>query len=311
MKKLIFSVAAALCLADAAAQDVIVRRNGEEIEARVEEVGEQSIRYRKFSNLNGPIYSVSRGEVFVIRYESGDKDVITPFEEPAAAPDVRTTAQAVQQAKRAMERSKQWNLGIKADMGLSFWSTKDDLQSLLNVSELGSYIDLSSAPGFGYGLHLFAEYYFRKTGEGHIGVGLGFQQMSGSATMKAAGEELTLKNRFGAFCADVYWGLTPIEDGWTTSFGLRFAIPTGMKMRVEGSPAMMESWNRTETLPADQWIEAGGDVLESVVVMGFVEGGYKFGNSELSLQYLQGFGSPNKNVGNSPWALNLSYSYRF
>lgn len=310
MKKLIFLVAAVLCLAEAAAQDVIVRRNGEEIEARVEEVGEQSIRYRKFSNPSGPVYSVSRSEVFVIRYESGDKDVITPFEEPAAdaAPDVRTTAQAAQQA---MERSKQWNLGVKANMGLSFWSVKDDMQSLVNDSGYGSYIGVSSSPGFGYGLQLFAEYYFRKTGEGHIGVGLGFMQMSGSATMKAAGEEMTFKDRFGSFCADVYWGLTPIKDGWTTRFGLRFAMPTGMKIRVEGSPEIMNLWAQTDSLPADQWIDVPGDVLESIAVMGFVEGGYKFGSSEIALQYLQGFGSPHKNVGGSPWALNLSYSYRF
>lgn len=68
----------------ASAQDIIVKKNGEELQVKVEEVGEQSVRYRKFSNLGGPIYSISRDEIFIIRYESGDRDVISSLETPAS-----------------------------------------------------------------------------------------------------------------------------------------------------------------------------------------------------------------------------------
>lgn len=74
---------AALCAAFAAAavslqaQDMIVLRNAsaEEIPAKVLEVGDTHIRYRKYSNPDGPIYSVSRSGVFFIRYENGEKEV--------------------------------------------------------------------------------------------------------------------------------------------------------------------------------------------------------------------------------------------
>ena len=65
MKRILFLAAFMLLSTTVSAQDVIVKKNGEEIRAKVEEVGEQSIRYRKFTNLTGPVYSIARGEVFL------------------------------------------------------------------------------------------------------------------------------------------------------------------------------------------------------------------------------------------------------
>ena len=92
MKRILFLAAFMLLSMAASAQDIIVKKNGEEIRAKVEEVGERSIRYRKFTNLTGPVYSISRSEVFVIRYESGAKDIITPLDRPAAAGKRRPVA---------------------------------------------------------------------------------------------------------------------------------------------------------------------------------------------------------------------------
>ena len=102
MKRILFQAAFMLLSTTVSAQDVIVKKNGEEIRAKVEEVGEQSIRYRKFTNLMGPVYSIARGEVFVIRYESGAKDIITPLDRSAAAGKTQDTGIAApsQQAMR-------------------------------------------------------------------------------------------------------------------------------------------------------------------------------------------------------------------
>ena len=64
----------------ATAQDIIVMRDASQIEARVDEVSDEQIKYRKFNNLEGPAYSVKRTEVFIIRYENGTREVITPLE---------------------------------------------------------------------------------------------------------------------------------------------------------------------------------------------------------------------------------------
>jgi hypothetical protein len=59
------------------AQDIITFRNGDEVKAKVEEVGEETIRYKKFGNPDGPTYSVLISDIFMIVYENGFKDVFT------------------------------------------------------------------------------------------------------------------------------------------------------------------------------------------------------------------------------------------
>ena len=44
-------------------QDIITKKNGEEIKSKVTEVGEEAIKYKKFSNINGPTYSIYKVEI--------------------------------------------------------------------------------------------------------------------------------------------------------------------------------------------------------------------------------------------------------
>ena len=56
-------------------QDVIIMKDGDEIEAKVTEILKDAIKYKRFSNPTGPTYTIAKSKVFMIRYESGDKDV--------------------------------------------------------------------------------------------------------------------------------------------------------------------------------------------------------------------------------------------
>lgn len=57
------------------AQDVIVMNNAaaEEIEAKVLEVSSEQIKYKKWSNPDGPTFTVAASDVFVIKYQNGEK----------------------------------------------------------------------------------------------------------------------------------------------------------------------------------------------------------------------------------------------
>lgn len=55
------------------AQDIITKTNGDEIEAKVQEVGSTEIKYKKISG-SGPVYTIAKSEVFMIKYENGSKD---------------------------------------------------------------------------------------------------------------------------------------------------------------------------------------------------------------------------------------------
>ncbi len=60
------------------AQDVIVKKDGSTITSKVTEITGSEIKYKKFSNLNGPTYTIGKNEVNYINYENGERETITP-----------------------------------------------------------------------------------------------------------------------------------------------------------------------------------------------------------------------------------------
>ena len=82
--KRILTLLAALTLASSAlsAQDIITKRNGEDIRANVLEIGVSEIRYQLYDNPNGPVYVIDRASVLMIRYENGNTE---SFAAPAPA----------------------------------------------------------------------------------------------------------------------------------------------------------------------------------------------------------------------------------
>lgn len=74
MKKILL-ILSVLCSLSAMAQDVIVKQNGDEIQCKLIEVGTESIKYKRWSNQNGPTFVEERDDVFMIKYENGEKDV--------------------------------------------------------------------------------------------------------------------------------------------------------------------------------------------------------------------------------------------
>ena len=63
-----------LCSVTLFAQDVIVQNNGNTILSKVIEIGSTEVKYKKFSNLNGPTYTIAKAEILVINYENGEKE---------------------------------------------------------------------------------------------------------------------------------------------------------------------------------------------------------------------------------------------
>jgi hypothetical protein len=55
--------------------DKILLKTGEEIEAKVLEIGVQEIKYKNCSNLQGPTISLLKSDAFMITYANGSKEV--------------------------------------------------------------------------------------------------------------------------------------------------------------------------------------------------------------------------------------------
>jgi hypothetical protein len=62
-----------LCLS----QDVITKKSNEDIQAKVIEVTNAEVRYKKFDNQNGPTYTILKSDILIIRYENGTKDIFS------------------------------------------------------------------------------------------------------------------------------------------------------------------------------------------------------------------------------------------
>ena len=50
------------------------QNNGNTILSKVIEIGSTEVKYKKFSNLNGPTYTIAKAEILVINYENGEKE---------------------------------------------------------------------------------------------------------------------------------------------------------------------------------------------------------------------------------------------
>ena len=81
MKQLLTSLFLLFFSANLFAQDVIVRKDGSTILSKVIEVGISEIKYKKYSNLNGPIITIPKSAVIAVNYENGERDSFINLEE--------------------------------------------------------------------------------------------------------------------------------------------------------------------------------------------------------------------------------------
>jgi hypothetical protein len=58
------------------AQDIIVKNDKTEIKAKIEELTETTIKYKKIEMLDGPSYNINKRDVFMIIYKNGTKEYI-------------------------------------------------------------------------------------------------------------------------------------------------------------------------------------------------------------------------------------------
>ena len=60
----------------AQAQDVIVLKNANEIEAKVSAISPDAVTYKRWRNIDGPTYTMPKSDILYIKYQNGEKDII-------------------------------------------------------------------------------------------------------------------------------------------------------------------------------------------------------------------------------------------
>ena len=85
-------------------QDVITKKTGEDIQAKILEVGQTEIKYKRFDNSEGPSFTISKSDVLMIRYSNGTKDIFA-LEKTASSAE-KTASSAEKTASSAESESK-------------------------------------------------------------------------------------------------------------------------------------------------------------------------------------------------------------
>ena len=137
MKKSLLLLLLFLCPVLASAQDVIVKNDGSTILSKVLEITSTEVKYKKFSNLEGPTYSLTKTDVQAINYENGEKDTFTSTESPSIQSTQEVNYAQVIDANDDRRVPDRMHMSIRAG-------------SSLGVGEAGGILFVQGGFGFDY-----------------------------------------------------------------------------------------------------------------------------------------------------------------
>ncbi len=75
MKQLFTIILLSLLTNTMVSQDIIIKKNGEEISSKIIEINEAQVKYRKGSQSDGPLYSLNVSEIILIKFADGTNEV--------------------------------------------------------------------------------------------------------------------------------------------------------------------------------------------------------------------------------------------
>lgn len=135
------------------AQDIITKNDGTDIQAKVMEVGQSQISYKKYSNLNGPTYTISLSDILMITYENGEREMYN-----TAAEKKSSLPQGVMTYNSWSGKISVGGVTIEDDM-LDRYFSPEDFQLFKkgkSVSTVGSILAFAGALPFGYSIGYMA-----------------------------------------------------------------------------------------------------------------------------------------------------------
>lgn len=66
------------------AQDIITKKDGTDVQAKILEVTSTEIKYKKYSNLKGPTYLLPKSDILIVRYENGENEIFNESQTASA-----------------------------------------------------------------------------------------------------------------------------------------------------------------------------------------------------------------------------------
>lgn len=153
MKNIVLSFILSLCfISGIMAQDIIVRKDGSETKAKVLEINSNNIKYKRFDNLEGPLYTEPKSDITKIKYQNGTEDIFVPQKiETKAEKSIPKLINSKKNVRYAGIAETGFGLGMQTK------ETKMALSYMVTLTQ-GALIDNADFVGVGFGIE----------GEGYI-----------------------------------------------------------------------------------------------------------------------------------------------
>lgn len=150
MKVLLSFAAFFLCSIPLFAQDIITKKDGTDIKAKVTEIDKNNVSFKKFSNLDGPTYKLDVADILMITYENGEREMYN-VESYANKSDMPS---GIMTYNSWSGKVSVGGITIENEM-LGRFFTPEDLKLYNNgkaLSTVGGIVSIVGAIPFGYGI---------------------------------------------------------------------------------------------------------------------------------------------------------------
>ena len=141
------------------AQDIILKKDASEIEAKVTKVGSTDIEYKRWDNLDGPTYTIPTGEVFIIKYENGTTDKMSDYSVRSRSGHSRFVTNETF-PKYQGEVALAYGLGV-GDVSKVLNTDRIFFETVHGV-RINPYLFTGLGLGFGYFYGLLDDYYYEE-----------------------------------------------------------------------------------------------------------------------------------------------------
>lgn len=125
--------------AEALAQDIIVMNDGSTMASKVLEITTTEVKYKKYSNLNGPTYTVPVSTISYINYENGQREEFgksnTKSDAKATTPEKPTPQPSAKSTQSGWSQPEQGQQAV-SDVQLMNMYTKRDYEKFMRRSKV-------------------------------------------------------------------------------------------------------------------------------------------------------------------------------
>lgn len=168
-----------ICFANLFANDIIVKRNSEKIDAVISEVSDEEVRYKKANNPDGPTFVMKTSDILTIVYSNGEVQIFG---------DQSSQNDAVRQPNR-QENSEV----VKPKSSYSLYSSGNDAHFQGMVAFHLNYVSTHAGPGADLVLGSRIRDYV------YVGGGYGFRSL-----LNASFEDYNVQNAFFCKCQGIF-----------------------------------------------------------------------------------------------------------